>query len=253
MTLQEVCKKYGVAESSMTTKFTRTQQSILKKHGIKIIKEGRGKNVNYREETVSDLRANTMYEEIKQEVVIGNETLKLMSWDFMVFLALVTTPMLVFRGSFEDFLNYVEVKVTDSNITHLKGALSTLEEKNYISYELDRTDYNYFVAAICRKTEQEMQIGIGMIKDCQRLAKKYNKRSWVPILKTWLGVEMLAKTQPYTIKDLQSVTGLSEYQIRESSKILEDSCIFRTTKAYRGFQLCVGTNVDLVAEAFYKI
>jgi predicted transcriptional regulator len=186
-------------------------------------------------------------------MVIDNESFKLLNWDFMVFLAIVTTPMLVFRGSFEDFLRYVEVTVTDKNIKLLKESLSNLEERNYISYDLDRTDSNYFVAAICRKTEEEMQIGIGMIRDCKRLAEKYHKRSWVPILKTWLGVEMLSKTQPYTMEDLQKVTGLSAYQIKESNKVLKESCIFRTSKAYANYQQCIGTRVDLNINAFYKI
>jgi hypothetical protein len=253
MTLQEVCEKYSIAESSMKNAFPRSQKAILKKYGVKIIKEGRGKKAIYREEWIDDMRAKTMYNEVKDVMVISNDSLSLINWEFMVFLALITTPMLVFRGSFEDFLKYVEVKVTSNNITLLKEALSNLEEKNYISYNLDRTDYSYFVAAICRKTEEDMQIGIGMIRDCKRLAEKYNKRSWVPLLKMWLGVEMLSATQPYTIKELKSITGLNDYQIKESNRILKESYIFRTSRAYINYYRCIGSYVDLNAEAFYKI
>lgn len=69
MTLKEVCKKYGVSESSMSTNFSRTKQSILKKYGVKIIKEGRGKTANYIEEVEDDCRADTMFKETKEEMI----------------------------------------------------------------------------------------------------------------------------------------------------------------------------------------
>ena len=94
MTLEEVCEKYGVAQSSMTNAFPRTQKAILKKHGVKIIKEGRGKTAVYTEEWEDDKRAITMYEEVKDTVMITNESFKLMNWDFMVFLAIITTQCL---------------------------------------------------------------------------------------------------------------------------------------------------------------
>ena len=253
MTLKEVCEKYGVAESSMTNAFPRVQQSILKKHGVKIIKEGRGKTANYVEEYEDDKRALTMYDEIKDTVMINNESFKLMNWDFMVFLAIVTTPMLVFRGSFEDFLKYVQVPVSEMNIRALKGALSGLEERDLISYNLDRTNKNYFVAALYRKTEEDMQIGIGMVRTCKQLAEKHHKRSWVPLLKTWLSINVLSEHQPYTMREIESMTGLSAYQIRQATEILTESNIFKTSRAYANTMRCLGTNVDLNVEAFYEI
>lgn len=253
MTLQEVCEKYGVSESSLTTAFPRTQKAILKKHGVKIIKEGRGQKAVYLEEWLDDKRAINMYEETKDVVIIDKESLKLMSWDFMVLLAIVTTPMLVFRGSFSDFLKYVEVPVNESNIRNLKQALSSLEGRGIISYTLDKTDFNYFVVALYRRVEIEMQIGLGMVQTCKSLAKKYNKNSWVPLLKTWLGAQMLTDKQPYTLGDLEKITGLSTYQIKSSSKILRESKIFRTSKAYVGFNRCIGIYIDINSEAFYRL
>ena len=253
MTMQEVCEKYNVAESCMKTAFPKTQKSILKKHGVKIIKEGRGKEATYREEWVDDKRAISMYNETKDVMIMDSESLKLMSWDFMVLLAIVTTPMLVFRGSFIDFLKYVELSVTESNLKNLKKALSSLEERDIISYSLDKTDINYFVAALYRKVEIEMQIGLGMVQTCKILAKKYRKQSWVPLLKTWLGAQMMVDRQPYTIGDLQRVTGLTEYQIKSSSKILRESKIFRTSRAYISFNKCIGSYIDLNVEAFYEL
>lgn len=250
MTLQEVCEKYKISESSMKTAFPRTQQSILKKHGVKIIKEGRGQKASYREECIDDKRAITMYEEDKEKIIVDNESFKLMNWDFLVFLAIVTTPMLVFRGSYEDFLRYVDISITDNNLRMLKDALIILKEKEFISYTIDKTDNNFFIAGIYRKIEEEMSIGIGMVQTCKQLAKKYHKRSWIPLLKTWLGVQMLSENQPYTVKNLCSTTGLSEYQIKESNKILKESVIYRTSRAYVCYQQCIGTNVEL--NGFYN-
>lgn len=253
MTLKEVCEKYEVSESSMTTKFPRTQQAILKKHGIRIIKEGRGKTANYIEEVESDQRAITMYDEVREEMILSNDTLKLMNWDFMCFLAIITTPMLVFRGSYEDFLKYVGCTVSVTNVIELKKALQSLAEREFISYNIDKTNSNYFIAGLYRKVEEDMKIGIGMVRNCKILAEKYHKRSWIPLLKTWLGIELLSTRQPFTMSDLSAVTGLSKYQINESSKILKESLVFRSTKAYAGFQTCIGTNVDLNREEFFNI
>ena len=253
MTLEEVAVKYGVAQSSLKNAFPRTQASILKKHGVTIKKIGRGVSATYIEEWLDDQRAVTMYEETKNTVMISSETLAMINWDFHVFLGIITTPMLVFRGSYEDFLRYIATPVNNNNIWELKIALEHLAARDYINYTIDKTNANYFMAALWYQTEKDMEIGIEMVKTCQQLAKSYNKRSWVPLLKTWLGVQMMSKHQPYTVKDLAHATGLSEYQIRESNKILQDCEVFRTSRAYADYQRCIGTNVDLNHESFYDL
>ena len=85
--------------------------------------------------------------------------------------------MLVFRGSYEDFLNYVQIKVTKDNMQELKNTLQQLYEREYISYTIDKTDSSYFIAAIYRKREEQMHIGIGMIKLCKQIADTAHKRS----------------------------------------------------------------------------
>ena len=253
MTLQEVAQKYGVAESSLKNAFPRTRDSILKKHGVKIIKEGRGEKANYIEEWGDDQRAVTMYEEVRENISISVETLAMVNWDFHVFLGIITTPMLVFRGSYSDFLKYVSAPVTNNNLWELKMALEHLSARNYISYQIDKTNPDYFIAALWYQTERDMEIGIEMVRTCKRLAEAYNKRSWIPILKTWLGVQLMSKHQPYTVKELAQATGLSEYQIRESSKILRHCDVFITSRAYADYQRCIGTNVDFVHEAFFNL
>lgn len=250
MTLQEVCKKYEVSESSMKNAFPRTQKAILKKYGIKIIKNGRGASASYKEEIDNDMRATTMYDEVKEEMSLSNESLKLMNWDFMCFLAIITTPMMVFRGSYEDFLNYIGCKVNIANIQYLRVALNNLSEREFIEYRIDKTDNKYFFAGLYRQVEKDMQIGIGMVRECRILAQKYHKRTWTSLLKAWLGVQMLSEKQPFTMKELAEVTGLSDYQVKDSMKILKESDIFKTTRAYIDYQTCIGTNVEL--NSFYN-
>ena len=253
MTLQELCAKYGVAESSVLNTFPRTQKSILKKYGVKIVKQGRGASTIYLEEYEDDQRALTMFDESKENIVLSEETVGLMNWDFLVFLAIVVTPMFVFRGSYEDFLKYVQLNTSETNIELLKDALLCLKERDLISYNIDKTNGSYFVAALYRKVEEDMQIGIGMVRTCKQLADKHNKRSWIPLLKTWLSINVLAEHQPYTIGEIEAMTGLSAYQIRQSTEILKEANIFKTSRAYAGVIKCLGMNVDLNREEFYTI
>ena len=63
MTLKELCSKYNLSESTVTSKFKRTQESILKKYGVQIVKVGRGVAAEYLETIDENNRALTLYEE----------------------------------------------------------------------------------------------------------------------------------------------------------------------------------------------
>ena len=47
MTLSEVCSILGKSESTLIASFKRTQENLRKK-GILLLKEGRGKSANYK-------------------------------------------------------------------------------------------------------------------------------------------------------------------------------------------------------------
>ena len=118
MTLEEVSTKYNISQNTVKTQFKRTQDNIFKKYGIKIIKEGRGSNVVYKEQIISDNRAENMFkalEPVHNTGIIKND-LNMPNFTFCVFMGIITTPMLVFRGSYNDFLRYIEVNVNDQNI-----------------------------------------------------------------------------------------------------------------------------------------
>lgn len=250
MTLQEVCNKLDLSESSVRTNFSRTQKILLKKN-IKLIKLGRGISATYEIEYLNDNRAMVIYEEMKEEILLSNESIEFPNWEFLVFLAIVTTPMIVFRGSYKDFLEYVQIKVTDNNIQNLKVALQELANKDIISYMVDKTNNEYFIAAIYKKVEEDMKIGVDMIKECKRLQEKYRKQSFIPLLKTWLGVQILVEeNHSFTIKDIVNITGLSEYSVKESHKILKESEIYKTSRAFKTISRCAGMNAEL--NGFYN-
>lgn len=256
MTALEVCEKYKVSESTLKSAFARTQASILKKHGIKIIKEGRGDKAVYREVIESDGRAETMFKETESLRNTGliKTDLSIPNFTFTVFLGLITTPMMVFRGNERDFLKYIEVDVNEKNLQLLNEAFEDLQDNDIITKVDDKsTDEGYFTIILKRKAEVEMKIGISMIRDCKILAEKYHKQDWIPLLKVWVGTELLSKNDTYTRQELMDLTGLTMYQLKTCSSILVNHGVYKTSRAYQGMMNCIGMRADMNIEELYTI
>lgn len=60
----------------------------------------------------------------------------------------------------------------------------------------------------------------------------------------------MADQEMFKIGALEEITGLSPYQVREARKLLENDDIFKTSRAYAAFDVCVGTKVEL--NGFYN-
>lgn len=248
MTRKELCEKYDISESTLKANFSRVQKIFLERYKLILTKTGRGENTDYQVAFTIDTdgRALTMKKEEKREVMIAKQEFSnLLDFNFMVFLGICMTPMTTFYGSYVDFLNYVEAKRTQDNITNLQQALEDLQERKFIRYEIDETNKDYFWAGLYYQTRKEMSISMDMVERCQRLAKNNNKKSWIPLLKTWIGIQYMYDKQPFTVAELSKVTGLSAYQIRESKKLLEKDNLFVTSKAYVAYDRCIGSNVEL--------
>ena len=247
MTRKEVCKKYNLSESAIKNNFGRTQQTMLKKYGLILTKTGRGSEVDYQvtDSEGNEGRALAMSQEKSRQIMIAQDSLKAIDFNFVVFLAICMTPMKTFYGSYEGFLEYAELKKTPDNIRNLKDALDDLAANQYIEYIVDKTNENYFNVFIFKKVREDLAISLDMTLRCQKLAKQYNKKSWIPLLKTWVGIQYMYDKQPFTMKELSDKTGLSEYQIRESKKILESDNLFTTSKAYLSYNTCIGSTIDL--------
>jgi hypothetical protein len=250
VTLQELCQKYGYSEGTIKKKWPQTQLKILKDTGVKIVKKGRGDSTEYIEEIEQYPRAITMFQEESSELFVSVD-LNMINWDFHVFLAIVTTPMHVFRGTIDQLLQYMSVPPTADTRQKVFDALKSLVEGGFISYILDKsTSEEYFTLSLVREKEVKMRISYQMLLTCKELAEEEHKRSWIPLLKMWLGVQMLAEDQPYTVARLQALTGLSVYQIRECDRILQKNEIYRTKKVFVEPTVCLGKNVDL--NGFYN-
>ena len=85
--------------------------------------------------------------------------------------------MAVFRGSYREFLGYVDLEGTSAHISALKLALKDLLEKQYIMYQVDKTNEEYFIAGLYRAVEEELGVGIATIRQCKEVAEKYNKKN----------------------------------------------------------------------------
>lgn len=251
MTLQELCEKYGYSESTVKNKWSTIQLKLFKDYGIKITKHGRGANVTYEEENDRYPHAVTMFHESSPRDIFVTTDLSLINWDFHIFLAIVTTPMGVFRGTISQLLQYMTIPDTPENCRRAQEGINNLINNGFIGYMLDTTTTeNYITLAIVREKEVKMSISYQMMLTCKELADIEGKRSWIPLLKTWIGVQMLSDEEYYTISDLQELTGLSAYQLREANKILNKNNIYRSSRAFRKFDQCLGQKVDL--NAFYN-
>lgn len=256
MTLDELCQKYHLSASTVTTKFKRTKDNIYKKYGVVIVKEGRGKEALYREVITDDNRAETIFKALEpvHNTGILKKDLNLPNFTFCVFMGVITTPMLVFRGRHEDFLKYIEISINENNILLLKDSIKELENAKIIQCMYDNsTDEEIITISLVRSAEVEMKIGIGMVRICKELADKNRKKDWIPLLKMWLGTELLSKNNTYTRQELMDMTGLSKYQIDDCGRILKENNIYKSTRAYAGYSRCIGINADMNAEDFYLI
>ena len=251
MTLRELCDKYGYAESTVKNKWTTIQLKIFKDYGVKIVKTGRGSNVVYQEESDRYPHAVTMFHESSPRDIFVTTDLSLINWEFHIFLAIVTTPMGVFRGTISQLLQYMTIPDTIENCRRAQDGIDNLINHGFVGYMLDTTtDENYVTLAIVREKEVKMSISYQMMLTCKELADLEGKRSWIPLLKTWIGVQMLSDKEFYTIGDLQELTGLSAYQLREANKILNKNAIYRSSRAFHKFNRCIGQKVDL--NGFYN-
>ena len=252
MTLSELSKIVGIAEGTLKNQFKREAERLAKK-GIFISKTGRGKSVEYfieYDELFNDNRANTIFEEEKANIYLMDDMLKMLDWNLLVFLGICLTPLLVFRGSYEDFLTYAGVTPSSANVVLLKEALKEMNDK-YIGYYPDKTDDNYFTASIYKTVENELKVPIARIRDCRKIQLDTHSRSFIPILKVWMATEEAIKNQPYTIQDLSDMTGLSPSTVKRVNKQLKDNNIYISKKDYNP-SLGVSRGVSTVMNGFHE-
>lgn len=252
MTGEELCKKFGVSKSALSSHFKRAQEQIKKKYGVEVEKIGRGASADYViKDSGGEIKSSiALIQDAHRDVLMDKECLSnLIDWDFMVFIGIITCPLMVFRGTYEQFLEYVGIQnKNEQNIQRLKASFAALCSRGYIDYVLDTsTNENYFVSYIKRKTENEMKVGIDMIQRCMKLQKENRMNSWIPLLKTWLGLQLIAVDEDrknFTMRELEQLTGVNKKMLTKCKGILENDNLFQTSKAYIT-GCCVGQSIDM--------
>lgn len=248
MSLEELCKKYNLAQSTVLTKFKRTQETILKKYGVNVIKVGRGASAEYLESLDNGSRAMTLYEEQDNTLFyMDAEIIGLEIWDFMILVALLVKPELVFRGTYKMLAVYLDKRATAANIGAIKQAIENLKNNGHILYAQDTDDY--FIIGLRRQAEKKIvDLQLDVIKKCHEIAEINNKKDWVPLTKIIAAALYLKDREPCTVDDIKQLTGLSDYSIRESKKLLQDNnlVIYHKENISDGESIyCVGSSADV--------
>ena len=248
MSLDELCKKYGVSATSVTTKFKRTQDAILKKHGVQIIKVGRGAAAEYFESLDTNTRALTLYEEKENTLFyIDEEIMGLELWEFMILIVLLVKPELVFRGTYKMLVEYLGKAATEANLEGARLAVQSLQKKGHILFMEDSDEY--FILGLRRQAEKKIvDLQLDVIKKSHEIAELNHKRDWVPLTKIIAAAIYLKDAEPYTVDDIKKLTGLSEYNIKQSKKMLKDSNMViyhKETVTDGDFIYCIGSSADV--------
>ena len=244
MTLEEISEVYGYSKNSIQTNFRRTAQAFRKKYGLELIKCNSYDGVFYE---VSPLRALTMYEEIKEDLYVPIETIKLDDLISYVLIGIAATPQGVFRGTRKDFLDYLGLSHSKKNIELLNQALKDCVNQQG-SQLVVQQDKDIIILYIKRDFEQKLIIPINILRQCREIVEKYNKQSMkvIQVLKVWQAyrINIQKGVNPLTDKDLQKYIDLSEKQIRDAKKMLQSENIVKIQRAGSYYQ-CEGSDITL--------
>jgi len=248
MTLEELCAKYNVSQSSVLTKFKRTQESILKRYGVNIVKMGRGSSAEYLESLDANTRAMTLYEEQENTLFyVDEEIIGLELWEFMILIALLAKPELVFRGTYKMLVEYLGKGATSANMGAAALAVENLKNRGHILFAED-TD-GYFIIGLRRQAEKKIvDLQLDVIKKSHQIAELNHKRDWVPLTKVIAAAIYFKNAEPYTVDDIKRLTGLNEASIKESKKLLKDNnVVIYHKEAIRDgdFVYCMGSTADI--------
>lgn len=248
MSLEELCNKYNIAQSTVLTKFKRTQETILKKYGVNIIKVGRGASAEYLESLDNSTRAMTLYKEKENTLFyVDSEMIGLELWEFMILIALLAKPELVFRGTYKMLAGYLDKRATAANLGAIKQAIENLKNRGHILFAPDTDDY--FIIGLRRQAEKKIvDLQLDVIKKCHDIAEINHKRDWVPLTKVIAAAMYLKDREPCTVEDIKQLTGLNQDSIKESKKLLKENnlVIYHKESVSDGESVyCIGSSADI--------
>lgn len=231
LTVEEVSEMYGYSVVSIQRNFKRTAKAIQKQYGMDLFKyEGPDGKIFYQ---ISSPRALTMYGEVKDQLYVPIESIKMDDLACFVLIGVAATPQGVFRGTRVAFLDYMGLSHSKKNIELLNQVLD-----NFIKMQDSplnwQEDQNFIIIYIKRDFEKKQILTINMLRQCQEIAQKHNKQSMkvVQLLKVWQAyrINQQKGINPLTNRDLQEYIDLSEKQIRDARKILQGEGVLNTSR-----------------------
>lgn len=221
MTIEQVSKMYGYSEKSIKTNFKRTAAAIEKKYGVQLIKCESIHGIHYE---ISSPRALTMYQEMKDQLYIPIESIKMDDLACLVLIGVAATPQGIFRGTPKQFLDYIGLSHNKRNIQLLIQVLDKFAIQAG-SPLICQKDQDVIIIYIERLFEKEQILTINMLRECQKIAKKYNKQAMkvVQLLKVWQAYRINQQNgvNPLTDKNLKEYINLSQKQIADVRKLLQ--------------------------------
>lgn len=196
-----------------------------------------------------DSRALTIFDENK-DLFVPLDSLQLQTYEFYILLVIVVSEYGTYRGTYEHLLKYMGMQVTKKNIKLVDAAIKSLKEKKYL-LDIDIMDDGKFTLILRTDIEKKNAVTIEMLKESKKIIERNGKSiKYLPrLIQVWVAIQECQKHQPFTYAELQEMTGLSNYQIRELKKLLENNNIFLSNRA-GGYWKCLGMTVDL--NAFYN-
>lgn len=184
------------------------------------------------------------------------DSLKFLQFEQVVLLGVLFTPVMSFRGTYKDFLEYIGIEVRDENIAKLKDALDFLSKENIFGIiKYDRT--GTFIVGIHEDYDEQIGLTTERIRESKRIALENNLKGykgWNDVLRVWMAIEVLSQGYSgadiyITNKIIKDMTGLDEKRITQIKKALINSDKLIGKIGFKvnqnGDIKCVGTSYKL--------
>lgn len=252
-TKEEAMTELNLSNTAITAHFKRTQEK-LREQDIILEKHGRGSQATYTITYLApaDGRAEIIEDEIT-DLIFNEEDISLSTPPFLCLLVALSTPFLGFRGTGTDFLNYVGLPVTAYNKKMVREGLQHLSDSGYFFRglgieEVPGKESIYHATLIHDKT-QLLAAPRGLVEGCKQVAKLHDL-NWVLVLKTYMGLKIVDKEQPFLAYKLIEYTGMSAGMLRRTIKALKSTNFIESEldrRMIQGEHICNGRTVNFNA------
>lgn len=253
---KELCDLLQISESTLRTKFKRTQENA-KKDGYIITKKGRGKSSYYEVivEKGSTELAETIFQENKEDIKVDYNWLHMSQVEFNLLLMLLMCPMKVYRGTYSDMCKYLELSARTSTFNNLKEGIISLANKNFIGV---MPDEDIVTLTLKRDVERNyLNFDSELMRISKSIAADKGIRSWISVMKVWLAVRVAVaeNVEKVVTERLQELTGLSGKTVVKCLEGLAENNVLKSKKIMfvsedRKFVRCVGKKIEL--NGFYN-